>query len=334
MPLTQRFPTSHVGVSPPPSGRPPSPPVSGASKVPASASPRFDLARSIGFRSALVRRGRGRALTVAEVFPGSAAERAGVEPGWVVRNLQVSSDRVAAEFLVVPPPLLADFEAGETIDLGAEPVTRKLAFAFVRQAADAPLAVRRLPGGALYVRFDRFDRETVDSVLAALSQADDRGLVFDLRRNGGGLERELVRLLGRFTPPFAELFRLRFSAHEKVVRSRPVAERYEGAVVVLVGPASASAAETFAGVLKQRRRAVVIGRRTAGAVVASRDFRLLDGGRVQLPVSDVLMPDGRRLEGAGVAPDIHLAPTLEQIRAGRDPELERALTELARRSQG
>ena len=51
---------------------------------------------------------------------------------------------------------------------------------------------------------------------------------------------------------------------------------------------------------------------------------------MMIPVSDFVRSNGKRIEGAGVEPDIWVLPTLEEIRAGRDPVLERAVQELSR----
>ncbi|HEX6398648.1 MAG TPA: hypothetical protein VFZ95_14590, partial [Steroidobacteraceae bacterium] len=58
------------------------------------------------------------------------------------------------------------------------------------------------------------------------------------------------------------------------------------------------------------------------------EFALPDGGKAQIAFADLLRPSGKRIEGVGVVPDVGVMPTLEDVRAGRDPALERALLEL------
>jgi C-terminal processing protease CtpA/Prc len=71
---------------------------------------------------------------------------------------------------------------------------------------------------------------------------------------------------------------------------------------------------------------------TNGSVLMSGDFPLPDGGIAIIPVEDFVRGGDVRIEGVGVEPDVYVLPTLEQVRAGRDPVLERALVEL--RGQG
>ncbi len=89
---------------------------------------------------------------------------------------------------------------------------------------------------------------------------------------------------------------------------------------------SASTAEIFARVVQLEKRGVVIGDRTAGAVMQSRihGHKLWAGPTifywVNIPGADVIMADGKSLEGVGVTPDELLLPTA----ADRDPAMSRA----------
>ncbi len=71
----------------------------------------------------------------------------------------------------------------------------------------------------------------------------------------------------------------------------------------------------------------LIGARTAGAVVAGRAFLLADNSLLEVAVLDVHV-DGERLEGVGVTPDIEVPQELPYA-AGADPQLDRAVAELA-----
>ena len=89
--------------------------------------------------------------------------------------------------------------------------------------------------------------------------------------------------------------------------------------------ASLSAAEIFSAVLQDHGRATIIGRKSAGAVLGSWFYSLPDGGELQLSRLDYVAPKGRRIEAAGVEPDIAVKHTLEDVRAGRDRDLEEGL---------
>jgi C-terminal processing protease CtpA/Prc len=89
----------------------------------------------------------------------------------------------------------------------------------------------------------------------------------------------------------------------------------------------------YARLLQIEKRAVVIGDRTAGAVMTSRMFPHTVGiGRIafygtSITVGDVRMSDGSSLEHVGVTPDIVMIPTAADLAARRDPVLARAIAE-------
>jgi C-terminal processing protease CtpA/Prc len=101
-------------------------------------------------------------------------------------------------------------------------------------------------------------------------------------------------------------------------------------VTVLVDARSGSSAEILARLL-QMHGATVVGDRTMGAVTAGRLLKHAAGeGDIKVfyamivTVSDVLMPDGSRLEGTGVEPDTLALPTPDDLEHGLDPVLVKA----------
>jgi C-terminal processing protease CtpA/Prc len=200
--------------------------------------------------------------------------------------------------------------------------------------------IRHLEGGALYIRFDTFfDPIIMDKVLGAIANADRHGLILDLRSNTGGLETQERRLLSRLLPARSILgYRICSSDTEPLqvsifgrtepLRASIFGRHYDGPVIVLIGPGSASAAEIAADAVKINHRGLLIGRITNGSVLESKRFSLPDGGIMTIPTCDFMGPDKKRIEGVGVLPDIEIIPTLNDIRAGHDLVLERAEREL------
>lgn len=92
---------------------------------------------------------------------------------------------------------------------------------------------------------------------------------------------------------------------------------------------SASAAEIFARTVQLEKRGIVVGDRSAGAVMEAQyfphDLRLspvsLASYAVEITDADLVMPDGGRLEGVGVTPDEQILPSPADLESGRDPAL-------------
>jgi hypothetical protein len=158
-------------------------------------------------------------------------------------------------------------------------------------------------------------------------------LVLDLRGNLGGSASTLMHMIGKFyEKDLVVLTEVGRDKRKEVIAKGAGNDRYRGAVVVLVDAESASASEIFARTIQLTGRGKVIGDRTAGEVRESMGYRHTVGTAMIVPyamsvtVADVVMPDGGRLENAGVIPDELVLPTGEDIAAGNDPALARALT--------
>lgn len=293
--------------------------------------------RAISPARAAERRSRTRARTgfamdrledrwvVSEVIPGSPAAAAGVRPGWIVVAREGRPLGEQIDFR----PAAGDAAVWEFLDEHDRPVRVAPA---ARELTTAPRREERmLPGGIPLLRFDEFDgpaRRWLSERLKARTESP--GVVVDLRRNSGGETFSLGITIGEFFSRAVDCGVFVSRAGVASVKSswQWGSARYGGRVIVLVDRGTASAAEIFATVLQDHGRATVIGRPTAGAVLASWFHELPDGGQLQLSREDYLAPKGRRLEGKGLEPDVVVPRTLADVRAGLDRDLEAALRAL------
>ena len=205
------------------------------------------------------------------------------------------------------------------------------------------LSVRRR-GGYGIARFDAFTSEVAVSFLRALQGEfrDVRGLVIDLRGNGGGEAEAMAEIASAFLPAGTSLGRFTDRSGrvglEPHTRSRMLyaAERIARSrlpLIVLVGERTSSAAEIFAAVLQEARRAVIIGTNTCGCVLAIRRRHMLpDGGALDVSEMDYRTGTGVRLEGAGVAPDEKVEVERKDLFNNHDRAQERAITLLKKMS--
>lgn len=333
IPLSMAFPGSHMGFSMP-SSAPASIPSENV-KPGAARQCEFDQG---GMTLASIQRKAGRFLMVAEVTPGSPAAQAGVVPGWPVQaySLQLDGGSLKNTVTLLPLNSLQQHDFGLTgegayapshHDEAAQkpqtpPLSVTLKFTSSCHSARSLFESRRLPDGPLYIRFDKFDALESSKVVTALQSADRRGVIIDLRSNVGGYPRQF---LSQIMPRGAELYRLKRSSGFETVRADYWTHRYTGKIVVLIGPASTSAAEIVPWVLRHVGKALVVGRPTGGAVLGGKFYPLPDGGVVEVAVTDIEMLDGSQLEGKGVVPDVEVYPTPEEIRSGKDAVLDAAI---------
>lgn len=263
---------------------------------------------------------------VSELMAGSPADEAGVKAGWIVvaRNGTPFGERSEAR------PKEGEVARWEFLDERDRPVALELV---AKTLSTKPRQeVRALPGGAVYLRFDAFataDRRWLSDQLKTYREAP--AVVIDLRRNPGGGTISLGITIGEFFDRSVDCgtFITR-GGHRGGKSSWQIGSaRYGGRVVVLVDRATGSAAEIFSAVLQEHGRATIVGRKTAGAVLASWYHSLPDGGELQLSREDYVTPKGRRLENNGLEPDVPVARTVADVRVGRDVDLDAALRVLA-----
>ncbi|HKR56715.1 MAG TPA: S41 family peptidase [Gemmatimonadales bacterium] len=159
-----------------------------------------------------------------------------------------------------------------------------------------------------------------------------RALILDLRGDPGGEEDELLRLIGGLTPTDDTVFTRRTRRERKPAVAKGLgAHAFGGQLVVLVDSRSASASELSARTVQLMHRGLVVGDRSEGAVMEGRFYQFFVGQDTriyygaEITSGDLIMPDGKRLEGAGVTPDSLILPTGPDLAAGRDPVLARAL---------
>lgn len=157
-------------------------------------------------------------------------------------------------------------------------------------------------------------------------------LILDLRRNGGGAETTMLRMIGNFFERDINIATLKRRKEEKPLVAKTRGDtHFKGNLIVLVDSESASAAEVFASVIQKEKRGTVLGDRTSGKVMRSRlhphqiGLETVVFYGVNVTDADLIMPDGKSLEGPGVTPNDVLLPTGEDLRAQKDTVLSRAV---------
>ena len=163
--------------------------------------------------------------------------------------------------------------------------------------------------------------------------ADCAGIVIDLRGNRGGLGAMVMSTAGSFFGERAALGvvksragELRFVAMPRAVDAEgQLRDPFEGRLALLIDELSMSTSEIFAAGLKTTGRAQLFGTRTPGYALPAMTIRLPNQDVLYHVVSDLTDPEGRRIEGRGVEPDVSVPLDRADLLAGRDAALERAV---------
>ncbi len=265
-------------------------------------------------------------VVVIAPLKGSPAEKAGLQP----KDIIVSVDGTSVEGMALE----------NVVTLIRGPKGSSVALSVIRGEAHAPITihVRRdeihIPsveskviatqtGSIGYIALNQFGDDSVAELRKAILAfpKDVKGLVLDLRFNGGGYLDGAVDLVSMFASSGDVV-----SVHQR--DGDPEVHRVTGSpilptipMVVLINGGSASASEITAGALQDLKRATIIGTQSFGKGTVQEVIELPGGASLRVTIAHWMTPAGHDLGKKGVTPDFVVERTTEQYQRGDDPQL-------------
>jgi carboxyl-terminal processing protease len=202
------------------------------------------------------------------------------------------------------------------------------------------LRVQRFGKGFVEIEIDAFTRTLVLELIGSARDTlrHTRGIVLDLRNNGGGDATAMAEVASLFMPPATPLGQFT-DRQGKVVLALGTNAMYVSALdrnrrpplVILTSERTSSAAEILIAALQHSTNVTVIGGQTCGCVLAVRaPHALPDGGELEVSELDYRTAKGVRLEGLGITPDETVSLSRRDLYAHRDRIREVAVAKLHR----
>jgi carboxyl-terminal processing protease len=238
------------------------------------------------------------------VLPNSPALKAGLQTDDVILRINTTD---AHGLKSEQTSALIRGAAGTNVTLHVRRGSQEIDAAVTRADFQSPsVESARLEDDVLYIRVydfgDSTEREFDAQLTSGLPGA--RGVVLDLRDNGGGFVSAATAVISRFVASgeaFEEKGRDGGTNRTTVSGNHPAANI---PLVALVNGNSASASEIVAGSLQAHQRAKLVGTKTFGKGSVQVDYHLSDGGDLHLTVEHWLLPNGRSVDGVGLTPDV------------------------------
>jgi len=249
-------------------------------------------------------------VTVISPIEDTPAHRAGIESG----------DRI----IKVDGHLIKELR--EAVRMMRGPKGSKVAVTVMREGVKKPIdfeitrdeipiqsvKVINLKPGFGYVRISNFTGTTTQEFEKALEKLEAspeplKGLVLDLRNNGGGLLNQAISISDEFLDKGQIVsMKGRDKKNTKVFNATPSSVQRTYPIVVLINGGTASASEIVAGALQDQKRALVLGTTSFGKGSVQTVETLRDGSGLKLTIARYYTPNGRSIQAKGIEPDITL----------------------------
>ncbi len=257
---------------------------------------------------------REKQLTIISLMDGGPAERAGLQIGDQVKEIDGESTRKMS-LSAIMQGLRGEIGSvmGLTVERSGEEITYELQREDIQISSSDSIDLRFDDGIPVrYVRLKLFQEDTSADLEKQLENLDSvAGLILDLRGNPGGLLQEAVRVSDLFLPPEKRIVATQtntdltsYNSHQLL--SSPKILNIP--IVVLVNGQSASASEIVSAALKVNNRAIVVGEQTFGKGSVQSIWGMPGDFGLKMTIARYLTPDNRSIQGVGVQPDLQLDP--------------------------
>lgn len=248
---------------------------------------------------------------IVSVFPDSPAEITGLMKGDQI--VKVAGIDVLTQYSDAINALKGDAGAAVVItyrrageDTEVEVTRRKVTVPSVES--------EMLDGDIAYIKITEFSGSTVSQFESAVGAALDKkakGIIFDIRNNGGGTVKSAAQMIDTIVPEGPVISSTDKNGESKVVYSSDSAD-VDLPMVVLVNKNTASAAELFAAALRDYEKAKLVGSITYGKGVMQDIYPLSDGSAIKITTAQFNPPTSENFDGVGLKPDFVVDLTAEQ----------------------
>ena len=244
-------------------------------------------------------------ITVLSVIPQGPSSEAGVRPGDRIVKIdgrEVAGQKIPQDSMVK----LMRGKRGTRVELGVK--RGSLDELVDIEVTRAPIEIHSIETAFMldhsakigFVRLSQFSRTShkeMTEALTRLRKEGMRGLILDLRGNGGGFLDQAILIANEFLPAERLIVYTedRFGDHIKEY-SRGNGTATDLEIAVLVDETSASSSEILAGAIQDNDRGLVIGRRTFGKGLVQSQIPFTDGSAIRLTVARYYTPSGRSIQ--------------------------------------
>lgn len=236
---------------------------------------------------------------------GSPAEKAGLKTGDIIKKVD-DTEFTGEDFEKISTYIKG--KEGTKVKIEVERKGEKLTFEVERKKIDLyPIKSEMLQNNIGYIKISSFDDDCAKEFKQIYNELNKsnklKGLIIDLRNNGGGIVDEALDMADFILDKDKiELISINKKGEEEITKSKsnPV---INVPIVVLVNGNTASASEIFAAALKENDKATIVGEKTYGKGVIQELISLRDGSGIKVTIEEYLTPNRNKINKVGITPD-------------------------------
>ena len=243
----------------------------------------------------------------------SPAEKAGVRAGDIITAV---NDENIKDLMINEAANLIKGEAGTTVKITVQRKEKELSFEIVRSKIEIKSVGVDFKNNVAVVTVSQFDSTTspeFSTVAAEIIAKHPRGIILDLRNNGGGLVTAAVNMAGYFLPKNSIVAKTR---HRSTLEgdedygstyytlNEPTLNNFK--TFILINRGSASAAEIVAAALQDHNAATIAGETSFGKGTMQEISFFPNGTALKLTIAHWLSPKEQLIDKRGIAPDLEI----------------------------
>jgi len=268
-------------------------------------------------------------LTIISPISGSPADKAGMKPGDKIIKID-GEDMTGIDAELVRQKVLGPAGSTVLLTVAREGESEPLEFSITREK----ITIQSVTGEMLdndigYVQIVTFGDKTTSELRAVLKDLlaqDPKGLVIDLRNNGGGYLQTSVEVASEFINDGVILYEQYGDGQRTTYNALKNGQATEIPLIVLINEGTASASEIVAGAIQDYGRGKLVGGTSFGKGSVQNWVPLSNNeGAIRVTIAKWLTPNERTIHGEGLTPDVEVQITDEERQAEIDPQLDKAI---------
>ncbi|PIZ76280.1 hypothetical protein COY05_01825 [Candidatus Peregrinibacteria bacterium CG_4_10_14_0_2_um_filter_38_24] len=268
-------------------------------------------------------------LKIVTPLKGSPAEKSGILPGDIIYKIDGKDTNDMSLFDAIMS-IRGQKGTSVTLTIGRKNLDKTLEVSIVRASIEIDsVTMEKTKNGIVYLSVNQFNGKTNEQFGKAASEMilnEPKGLIIDLRYNGGGYLDSAVELLSYLLPKDTPAVEIRQRGKENdMMKTNGNPKITKVPLVVLVNEGSASASEILAGAVQDLKRGIIMGTKSYGKGTVQEVDSFADGSSIRMTIAKWFTPNGRDVNKVGLTPDIIVELKDEDLKEKKDTQKEAAI---------